>query len=95
MDANNLEFMRLPAVLERLGESRSVFLREVESGLAPRPVKVGRCVFWPRHEISAVMAARLNAARPEALRKIVADLMAKRREFMPVSMRDIEEVEAA
>lgn len=94
MDANNLEFMRLPAVLERLGESRSVFLREVDSGLAPPPVKVGRCVFWPRHEISEVMAARLNAAQPDKLRALVANLMAKRRELMPVSMRDSAEVAA-
>jgi predicted DNA-binding transcriptional regulator AlpA len=88
VDANNLEFMRLPAVLERLGESRSVFLREVDSGLAPPPVKVGRCVFWPRHEISEVMAARLNAAQPEQLRRLVGELIARRRTLIPASMRE-------
>lgn len=85
-----LEFMRLPAVLERRAKSRSVFFREVESGICTPPVKIGRNAVWPRHEINALMAAELNSASPEQLRRLVAELVAQRKAMLPAALREAE-----
>jgi prophage regulatory protein len=86
----NLEFLRLPAVLERRAKSRSVFFREVQSGVCTPPVKIGRNTFWPRHEINALMAAEMNGATPEQMKRLVLELVDQRKAMMPVSMRETE-----
>lgn len=86
----NLEFLRLPAVLERRAKSRSVFFREVQSGVCTPPVKIGRNTFWPRHEINALMAAEMNGATPEQMKRLVLELVDQRKAMMPVSMRESE-----
>lgn len=85
-----LEFMRLPAVLERRAKSRSVFYRDLENGLCTPPVKIGRTAVWPRHEIKALMAAEMNGATQEQMKRLVVDLLAQRKALMPVSMREAE-----
>jgi predicted DNA-binding transcriptional regulator AlpA len=86
----NLEFLRLPTVLERTAKSRSVFFREVGAGLYTPPVKIGRNSFWPRHEINTLMAAEMNGATQEQMKRLVLELLAQRKALMPVSMREAE-----
>lgn len=53
-------FVRLPAVLERTGLSRSTIYSMVEKGEFPKPVKLSeRAVAWPDYEIAAWVDSRL------------------------------------
>lgn len=89
----NLEFMRLPAVLERTAKSRSPFFRALDAGTWTPAVKIGRNSFWPRHEVNALMAAEMNGATPAQMKRLVLELVEQRKALMPVSLR--EEMEAA
>ena len=88
MPLGSIKFQRIPDTRAQLGISNSALYREMEDGLFPRPVKFGeRTAVHPTHEVEAIMGARLNGATPEQLRKLVADLMEKRKGYLPESMR--------
>jgi predicted DNA-binding transcriptional regulator AlpA len=82
-----LEFQRLPVVLERHGVSRSLHLLEITRGRFTPAVKIGRCALWPKHEVDALLAAKVNGATNEQLETLVTDLMAQRKALMPASIR--------
>jgi predicted DNA-binding transcriptional regulator AlpA len=83
----SLELERLPVVLQRRGVCRSLHLLEVAQGRFTPPVKVGRCVLWPRHETDALLAAQINGATREQLTRLVTELVEQRKALMPASMR--------
>lgn len=88
MPLYSVKFQRILDTRAQLGISNSALYREMEDGLFPRPVKLGeRTAVHPVHEVEAIMGARLNGATPEQLRKLVKDLMEKRKEYLPESMR--------
>ena len=88
MSLHSIKFQRIPQTRAQLGISNSALYREMEEGLFPRPVKFGeRTAVHPVHEVEAVIGARLNGVTPDQLRKLVADLMEKRKEYLPDSMR--------
>lgn len=71
--------LRLPAVRERCGDSRSTLYLRIQQGLWTRPVPIGpRCVAWPEREVEALVAARIAGHSPEALAALVAKLEAAR-----------------
>ena len=83
-----LEFDRIPATLDRTGKSHSAFYLAMKKGLWTPPVKIGaKSAAHPRHEVDALMAAELNGATEDQIRKLVADLMEQRKSFMPASLR--------
>jgi prophage regulatory protein len=83
-----IRFQRIPDTLKQGGDSRSVFYRLMDEGLFTKPVKISeRCAVHPMHEVEAILGARLGGATPEQLRKLVADLHEKRKEYLPESMR--------
>jgi predicted DNA-binding transcriptional regulator AlpA len=85
----NLALDRIPAYLARSGKSHSAFYRAVNDGTHTPPVKIGaRSAAIPRHEADAILAAEINGATPEQLKKLVVVLMEQRKTFMPVSMRE-------
>jgi predicted DNA-binding transcriptional regulator AlpA len=88
--AISIKFQRIRDTRKQLGDlSNSAFYREMDDGTIPRPVKFGeRTAVHPVHEIEAIMGARMNGATPEQLRKLVADLMEKRKAYLPESMRE-------
>lgn len=54
------KFMRLPAVMDTTGVSRSTLLRWVKAGTFPAPVNLGaRAVAWDSTEVAMWQAARL------------------------------------
>ena len=62
--------LRLSAVLERTGYSRSAIYARANAGLFPRPVPLGlRTAAWPEHEVEAVLKAHLREANDEELKK--------------------------
>lgn len=71
--------LRLPAVIDRTGRTRSPIYADVLAGLFPRPIKIGpRAAGWPEHEIEQVITARISGADDGAIRKLVAKLHAAR-----------------
>jgi prophage regulatory protein len=67
--------LRLPAVLDRTGKSRSPIYADIQLGLFTRPVKLGaRAAGWPEHEIEQIIAARIGGADNGAIRKLVVRL---------------------
>lgn len=54
-------FLRLTAVRDRTGLSRSTIYRLVTGGLFPRQVSLGpRCVGWLEADVNAWLESRLN-----------------------------------
>jgi prophage regulatory protein len=58
---------RLPEVLNRTGHKRSEWYRQIASGKAPHPVKLGeRASAWVGSEVDAYIAARIAARDAKA-----------------------------
>ncbi|MCF7977566.1 MAG: AlpA family phage regulatory protein [Chromatiaceae bacterium] len=74
-------FLRLPAVMERTGFSRSAIYARASDGLFPRPVPLGlRTAAWPEHEVETVLQAHLREAGDTELREIVSELRLQRQQ---------------
>ena len=57
------KFLRMPAVLERTGLSRSTVYDMMDRGEFPRPVKIGvRAIAWPIERVDQWMAEKAEAA---------------------------------
>lgn len=56
------KLMRLPAVLEKTGHTRSRLYDEISAGRFPAPVKIGaRAVAWPEADVDEWIAERIAA----------------------------------
>ncbi len=72
--------LRLPAVLDKRGRSRSAHYLDIQQGLFTRPVPVGaRAVGWPEHEVDVLNAARIAGKSVAEIRLLVASLQAARK----------------
>ena len=59
--------LRLPAVIEKTGLSRSTIYAGIQKGTFPAPVNLGlRSVGWLESEIDAWIESRINARRQNA-----------------------------
>jgi prophage regulatory protein len=55
-----MRVLRLPAVIEKVGLSRSTIYKGVADGTFPKPIKLGpKSVAWPDHELDALLAKRI------------------------------------
>lgn len=78
--------LRLPAVIDRTGMSRTVLYDDMARGSFPRPIKLGaRAAGWPEHEVERIIAARIAGADDKVIRKLVADLHEARTLPQPVA----------
>lgn len=58
-----MRLLRLPDVLETVGLGRTAWFNLVRSGVAPRPVRIGRAVAWPSSDVQAFIRERIAASR--------------------------------
>jgi prophage regulatory protein len=74
------QILRLPAVKENTGLSRSTLYLRIAYGVFTHPVSLGgRAVGWPAHEVATLNAARI-AGKPDAeIRELVTKLEAARK----------------
>lgn len=72
--------LRLPAVKESTGLSRSTIYLRIAQGVYTKPVSLGgRAVGWPASEVATLNAARI-AGKPDAeIRELVVKLEAARK----------------
>ena len=60
-------FLRLPAVMQRVGYSKSRLYALISRGEFPQPIRIGqRASAWLESEVDAWIAARVNASRGAA-----------------------------
>ena len=76
---NNIKYISMDNVLRRMDGSRSTLYAQMDKGLFPQSVKIGkRRVAWPEHEINAMMRAYVSSPSEEELRAFVKKLEVKR-----------------
>ena len=65
----------------RRGCKRAKFYDDIRQGLMCPPIRIGpRFARWPEHEVDAVVRARISGADDAAIRTLVDELLAQRRE---------------
>jgi prophage regulatory protein len=75
-----IKILRLHAVLEQRGRSRSSHYADIKAGLFIEPVLIGlRAVGWPDNEVDTLNAARISGMPDEEIRKLVIKLDAARK----------------
>lgn len=61
-----IQFIRLPEVVELVGLSKMTIYRMVASGLFPKQIRLGaNSVAWVRSEVQAWSQQRIAASRPD------------------------------
>ncbi|MDB3865448.1 AlpA family phage regulatory protein [Amylibacter sp.] len=76
---NNIKYISMDDVLRRMDGSRSTLYAQMDKGLFPQSVKIGkRRVAWLEHEINAMMRAYVSSPSEEELRAFVKKLEVKR-----------------
>tara|TARA_B110001450_G_C17502444_1_gene432925 strand:+ start:346 stop:603 length:258 start_codon:yes stop_codon:yes gene_type:complete len=76
---NNIKYISVDDVLRRMDGSRSTLYAQMDKGLFPQSVKIGkRRVAWLEHEINAMMRAYVSSPSEEELKAFVKGLEAKR-----------------
>ena len=68
----------LRAVEQQTGERHTAIYEKIKVGLFTRPVKVGRSSRWPRHEVQAIVSARIAGQTEEQIELMVDKLHAQR-----------------
>ncbi len=77
--------LRLPAVLQERGRSRSAHYQDIQQGLFTQPVAIGlRAVGWPANEVAAINAARIAGKADAEIRSLVGSLETARRNADPI-----------
>lgn len=72
--------LRLPAVLNKRGISKSTHYVDIQEGLFTQPVVIGlRAVGWPEREVDAINAARIAGKTDDEIRSLVTKLEAARK----------------
>lgn len=72
--------LRLPAVINTTGLSRSGVYAYIASGLLPKPVKIGeRSTAWPSDELDSIVRARIAGKSDDEIRQLVEQLHEQRR----------------
>lgn len=79
----DLQLIRLPAVEKLTGKKKSSLYANIANGTWPPPVSAGgRTSAWPLHECRALLAARISGADDEAIRALVKNLIADRKNIL-------------
>lgn len=72
--------LRLPALLTRIGFSKSTLYLRISQGLWPKPVALGtRMSGWPETEVDALIAALMAGKAETDIRDLVAELQTARK----------------
>lgn len=75
-----VNFLRLPAVMAQRGRGRASTYNDVAHGLLTEPVKLGPAASgWPDFEVQAINRARMAGKSEDEIRALVSDLHVKRK----------------
>jgi len=74
-----IEMLRMKDVTKRTGYPRGSVYQKMGEGLFTRSVPMGaRTAAWPKHEVEAILQARIAGADDAVIRELVKELMSKR-----------------
>ena len=69
------KILRLPAVLDQSGLSRSTIYLQIKQGLWTKPIPLGfRAAGWPSDEVAAIIAARISGCPNSEIYALVVSL---------------------
>lgn len=75
------KFLRVSDLARRRGHARSTAYRYVEHGLLTPAIRLGPgCAVWPVAEVDAIDQARIAGANDDEIRRLVAELIAARKQ---------------
>lgn len=70
--------VQIESAFAALGLPRATGYEQIEAGLIPRPVRIGRRAVIPSDEINAIVDARVAGLPVEKVKELVGQLHAKR-----------------
>lgn len=75
------KLIRISAVVEMTGKSRSAIYAEIANGCFPKSILIGaRSVAWVESSISAWIKQKIDAAQSKSIKEVVQDEFDKRAE---------------
>lgn len=78
----NIQLMRNSQAFQHMGISRSTFYSQIKTGLLPQPIRLGpNSVAWLKHELDAVLSARICGYDDGALQELVTNLISERQNY--------------
>ncbi len=73
------QLIRRPEVLTQTARSKSALQLDEKAGLFCPPISIGeRAVAYIKHEVEAILQARIQGQTPEQIKELVKDLIANR-----------------
>jgi prophage regulatory protein len=76
--------LRLPAVIQRMGRSRSSIYQDIDRGVFLKPIKLGlRSVGWLTSEVDTLIEARIAGLDEDEIRDLV-ELLVKDRSSLRI-----------
>lgn len=75
---NDITLLRADTVADRLAVSRSQLYLDVRRGVMPPPIRKGKCISWPSHEVDEITQAIVAGSSDEELRGLVRTLIERR-----------------
>ena len=77
----NTELLRRPEVVTLTARSRSSLQLDEKAGLFCPPIAIGyRAVAYLRHEVQAVIHARIEGKTPDEIKQLVFELVNQRKQ---------------
>ena len=77
----NTELLRRPEVVTLTARSRSSLQLDEKAGLFCPPIAIGfRAVAYLRHEVQAVIQARIEGKTPDEIKQLVFELVNQRKQ---------------
>jgi prophage regulatory protein len=74
------QLIRRPSVLSKIARSKSALQLDEKAGLFCPPISIGdRAVAYIKHEVEAIIQARIEEQTPEQIKQLVQDLIKQRK----------------
>jgi prophage regulatory protein len=74
------QLIRRPSVLSQTARSKSALQLDEKAGLFCPPISIGdRAVAYIKHEVEAIIQARIEEQTPEQIKLLVIDLIKQRK----------------
>jgi prophage regulatory protein len=77
---NSIQLIRRPTVLSQTARSKSALQLDEKAGLFCPPISIGdRAVAYIKHEVEAIIQARIEEQTPEQIKLLVSELIKQRK----------------
>ena len=78
---NSIQLIRRPSVLSQTARSKSALQLDEKAGLFCPPISIGdRAVAYIKHEVEAIIQARIEEQTPEQIKLLVSKLIKQRKQ---------------